>query len=86
MIVKVKLFARARELVGQDQVALELDHGATIQQVRESLVVEHPRLGEILSRCRLALDSELAEDEQSVSPRSEIALIPPVSGGCHGVN
>jgi molybdopterin converting factor small subunit len=45
------------------------------------LATEHPRLGPLLERSAFAVDNEFADDSSLLSPRAEIALLPPVSGG-----
>jgi len=81
MTIRVKLFAAAREAAGKPEVALELADGATIAQVRESLLAAVPRLQPIVGHARWAVDSEFASEKHAITPSSEIALIPPVSGG-----
>jgi molybdopterin converting factor subunit 1 len=79
--VRVRLFARARDLAGAEVVAVELPPGATVGELRRRLAGEHPRLASLLERSALAVDNEFAEDGQAVPAGSEIALLPPVSGG-----
>ena len=81
MNVRVRLFARARDLAGRDAVALELPAGATVGEVRRRLAVEHPALGPMLGRCALAVNDEFAEDTAPLPAGAEVALLPPVSGG-----
>jgi molybdopterin converting factor subunit 1 len=81
MIVTVKLFARARDLAGRDEVRVELADGATVAQLRRRLAEEAPALGGLLTRCRVAVDEEFADGGAVLRESSEVALIPPVSGG-----
>jgi molybdopterin converting factor subunit 1 len=81
MKVHVRLFARAKDLVGADTVSLELPHGACVNDLRRCLTVGHPALAALLERSAIAVDNEFAGNEVVLSPRAEIALLPPVSGG-----
>jgi molybdopterin converting factor small subunit len=81
MMVHVKLFAAARDVAGKNDVAVEVRDGATLADVRRALVAAAPALEKILPHARWAVDAEFAGDGQAVAANSEIALIPPVSGG-----
>jgi molybdopterin converting factor subunit 1 len=81
MNVRIRLFARARDLVGADTVSLELPSGATVADLRRRLAVEQPALGQLLDRSALAVDHAFAGNEVVLPPQAEIALVPPVSGG-----
>lgn len=81
MKLRVKLFAVARELVGQPEVELELAANATVADVRREIVRRYPPLESILKHARWAVDAEFANEQDAVNSSSEVALIPPVSGG-----
>ncbi len=80
-VVRVRLFARARDLAGAEAVSVTLPHGATVAEMRRRLAVEHPKLAELLRRSALAINQEFAEDDTAVPEGAEVALLPPVSGG-----
>jgi molybdopterin converting factor subunit 1 len=82
MTVRVRLFARARDLAGADAVAVTLSPGATVGDLRRRLAADHPALAGLLSRCAVAVADEFAEDSLPLSAGAEVALLPPVSGGC----
>lgn len=81
MIVRVKLFAAARELAGIGEVPLELANGATIADVERALVSKIPGLEKTVVHARWAVDASFVARDRLVSETAEIALIPPVSGG-----
>lgn len=81
MKVRVKLFARARELVGASAIGLELNEPATVGALRRYLAEAYPALEALLPRCAIAVAEEFADDDVRLADRSEVALIPPVSGG-----
>jgi molybdopterin converting factor subunit 1 len=81
MNVRVCLFARAKDLVGVESVTLSLAAGATIGDLRQRLVKQYPSLALILERSALAVNDEFADDSLTLPVDSEIAVLPPVSGG-----
>jgi molybdopterin converting factor small subunit len=80
--VQVKLFALAKQLAGRDSVALLLPDGATVADVRRELPAACPALRGLIDQTLIAVDSEYAADAKPVESDSEVACIPPVSGGC----
>jgi molybdopterin converting factor subunit 1 len=81
MMLRVKLFAVARQRVGRDEIEVELPSAATVGRLRSALVEQFPPLADVLRHSRVAVANEYASDQSPLSPTSEIALIPPVSGG-----
>jgi molybdopterin converting factor subunit 1 len=81
MKVRVKLFAAARQRIGQNSLEVELPEKPTVRQLRSSLVEHFPALADIVSHSRLAIENEYAADTVTIPQAAEIALIPPVSGG-----
>jgi molybdopterin converting factor subunit 1 len=81
MILRVLLFARAREIAGRDAVEVELPAGATVADLRVRIGQEVPALANFARRCGVAVGGEYAVDADAVPEGVEVALIPPVSGG-----
>jgi molybdopterin synthase catalytic subunit len=81
MAVHVLYFAAAREAAGSSREALG-NVPATVADLRRALVAAHPALGRILPRCRIAVDQAFAADEAPLRDGVEVAVIPPVAGGC----
>lgn len=81
MIVRVRLFARARDLAGADVLRVELPDGATVADLRRRIAADCPALSSLLERSALAVENEFAADSLVLSTDAEIALLPPVSGG-----
>ena len=81
MQVRVRLFARARDLARADAVVLDLPGGATAGDLRRRLAEQHPALRGLLGRSALAVNNEFAEDALTLPLDAEVALLPPVSGG-----
>jgi molybdopterin converting factor subunit 1 len=81
MKVRVKLFAVARQRVGDDSVEIELPAGASVSQLRHALAESYPSLADVLPHVRFAVNSEYAADSQPIPAAADVAVIPPVSGG-----
>jgi molybdopterin converting factor subunit 1 len=81
MKLRVKLFAAAKELAGRDQLTFELKPNATISDLRAAVEKAHPALSRIAAHSLWAVGTEYATNDTLLSEASEIALIPPVSGG-----
>ncbi|TWT67658.1 ThiS family protein [Posidoniimonas polymericola] len=81
MTVTVLMFAGAREAVGADHVEAPLEPGATYADLAVALAGRFPALGRLLQSARFAADAGYVDPTDKVDPTTEIALIPPVSGG-----
>ena len=79
--IHVRLFARARDLVGREKVTLSLPPGATVGDLRRRLAAAYPVLEPLLPHSALAVHQEYAEDALPLPAKAEVALLPPVSGG-----
>ena len=74
-------FARARELMGVERVALDVAARCTLRDVWTLLLERFPELVAIQSGTRLARNGRLDSLDAPVEPGDEIALLPPVGGG-----
>jgi molybdopterin converting factor subunit 1 len=81
MMVRVRLFARARDLGGADLIEVSLPEGATVGDLRQALAAQAPALARLLERSALAVNSEFAEESSPLPREPDVALLPPVSGG-----
>jgi molybdopterin converting factor small subunit len=81
MKLQVMLFARAREIVGRPTLELEGGPGTDIGQLRGKMLAACPDLAELLPHCHFSVDQRFVDDAMTVAEDSEIACIPPVSGG-----
>ena len=78
--IRVRLFARLRELAGVETEALQVAPGSTLGEVYEALRSRHALLPEP-GGVRGAVNQEFAGWDAVVSDGDEAAFIPPVSGG-----
>jgi molybdopterin converting factor subunit 1 len=82
MIVRVKLFAVARQRAGLDQVEVELPAPApTVADLRVAIRERYPLLADVLPHVKVAVNNDYAADTAPLAANAEVALIPPVSGG-----
>ena len=80
MKITILSFGIAKDITGQRFLDLELPEGASVVELRKSLVKRFPRLAELAS-VRLAVNNEYASESWFLGENDEVALIPPVSGG-----
>ena len=80
-LVSVLYFAQAQERAGLASERLDLAEATSVDAILALLATRHPALASLLPRCRLALDHAFADGALHLSETSEIAVIPPVSGG-----
>lgn len=83
MQVQVKLFAAARDIVGQGEVSLQLTEGSTVGDLMEHFFTRYPELKAIAGSLLLAVNREFAERTVKLQEGDEVGVIPPVSGGGH---
>ncbi|MFQ5532685.1 MAG: molybdopterin converting factor subunit 1 [Candidatus Methylomirabilales bacterium] len=81
MRVNVKLFAAAREIVGEGEVSLDLTDGSTVGDLMEHFFTRYPELKRISGSLLLAVNREFAERTVRLEEGDEVGVIPPVSGG-----
>ncbi len=80
-LVAVLYFAHAQDRCGVASETLELSAHATLSELCRLLIDRHPALAEVLPQCRFALDQFFISELHELKDGSEIAVIPPVSGG-----
>ncbi len=81
MKVRIRLFAAARQLAGRDLLEVEVDEPATVARVRRQMAADLPALAQILPHVLFAVGSEYVGEHQVLLADSDVACIPPVSGG-----
>jgi len=79
--VRVRLFARQRELAGMREVELELAAGATVQDAWSALAVRVPAIASGRPYVRFARNGEYTAPDTLLADGDEVACIPPISGG-----
>jgi molybdopterin converting factor small subunit len=80
--VEVRVFGPARECVGSESVAVAVALPAPVADVVAALASMSDALAELLPCCAIAVGDELVARDFVVSVGDEVAVLPPVSGGC----
>jgi molybdopterin converting factor small subunit len=77
--MQVRLFAVLREIAGSGTVEAE---GSTVEQLVQQLCDRYgERFTAIVERSSIVIDGERVSLDASAAGVSEIAILPPVSGG-----
>lgn len=79
--VTVLYFAQARDRLGAEREVLTLPTSSGAAEVLAAIRARHPMQAALIDRCRVAIDHQFIDAQVPITDRSEIALIPPVSGG-----
>ena len=81
-MAKVLLFGQLRDLAGWRERELDPAPGS-LSALRAALGAEDARLGEALAGpgVQAAVDKALVRGDVALGPRSEVAFLPPMSGG-----
>lgn len=80
MKIKVLFFALGRELVGAEELTVDLPEGATAAVLMAHIKETYPRFRELPSYM-IAVNMTFAEAGTVLNAGDEVAIIPPVSGG-----
>ncbi len=80
MLITVLSFGIAKEIFGASSIEIELQEGATSNDLKFFLEEKYPRL-RALASYMIAIDNEYSTDNQIITSKNEVAIIPPVSGG-----
>jgi molybdopterin converting factor subunit 1 len=81
MIVRVRFFASLRERLKASAVERELPPGATVGELVAALHEDFPAMAGS-GRVSIAVNAEYVDPRYRLADGDEVALIPPVSGGC----
>jgi molybdopterin synthase sulfur carrier subunit len=79
--VRIRLFARLRELAGASVLTRELPAPATALDAWQALVAEFPALADHTRSISCAVNEEYARLSAALADGDEVAFLPPVSGG-----
>ena len=81
MTVRALFFGHWRDRAGTGSLSLSLADGASVADAARALAERNPKLGEILTKVRVAVGEEFATPETVLKQSDEIAFLPPMSGG-----
>lgn len=82
MAILVKFFASAAEAAGMREREVELEGDPDVAALLGRLCSELPGLARLRPVLRAAVNHEYAAEDTKLADGDEVALIPPVSGGC----
>lgn len=76
----LRLFAQAREVAGTSSDTVD---GATVEEVIANATARYGQnFANLLPICRIWVNGEAVPTSTPVSDKDEVAVLPPVSGGC----
>ncbi len=81
MKVSVRLFAGLKELVGGQEIVVQLPEDATVSDLAEQLAGKYPQLKPLIPGLAFAVNEEYRSRDYVLQDSDEVALIPPISGG-----
>lgn len=79
--VRVKFFARYREVAGKTMIELEIAEGTTLAELKQIIEHRFPPLKVFSHNLLLAVNGEYAPPHLTLREGEEIAFLPPLSGG-----
>ncbi|WP_026210625.1 molybdopterin converting factor subunit 1 [Flexithrix dorotheae] len=80
MEVNILAFGIAREIMGKQNLVLEIPNQSTVKELLEIIEMQFPKLKDLASMT-IAINEEYVKEEREIKAMDEIAIIPPVSGG-----
>ena len=81
MNVRVQFYAQLRDLIGVEEVNLELQQGATVRELLEQVYAQQPVLRAYDKSILVGAGLEFVDRNYKLDPGEEIAIMPPVQGG-----
>lgn len=77
--VRVRFFGPLTDQVGNPEETIEIEFPTTPREIRAVIELRHPTIAG--AQYRVAVDETLTADDATVTKASELALLPPFSGG-----
>jgi molybdopterin synthase catalytic subunit len=83
--IKVRLFAALKEIIGKNQLDLQIQEGSSVKDVIAAVEETYPAVKKIIQISKYAVNMEYIDAEKKLIDGDEITIIMPVSGGaCSG--
>ena len=79
--IRVRLFARYAELVGQDDLVLPVTLPLTVRDLIRQIREQLPRGSELPEQLLAAVNLRHARPDTRLHDGDEVALLPPMAGG-----
>ncbi len=77
-MVKVKLFANFREVVGRKEIEIDAED---IQNLLKILAKKYPKLEDLYNYAIIMINGKVAKENVKLKKDDVVAILPPVSGG-----
>ena len=81
MKIRLLAFASAGDALGSTEAEIDLPEGSTVADLRAALDRDHPEMAPLWPRLAVAVDGRVVKADEPLADGSEVALLPPVSGG-----
>jgi len=81
MIHSVRLFAYLKEMVGKENIVLDLKKGARAKDALEAFGEIYPAIKPKLTKVQVAANHKYLRQEEEIPEQANLAFFPPVSGG-----
>ncbi|ADM28407.1 MoaD family protein [Ignisphaera aggregans DSM 17230] len=83
MKIRVRLFSIYRDVVGREQIEIEVSSGISVNEIINYLMDMYPKLKSVFSEIKplVLINGAIVDENNIVDSDAEIAIIPPVSGG-----
>jgi MoaE-MoaD fusion protein len=81
LLITIRLFAGAAQQAGVRSVKLHVPPPGDVAAARNALLAKFPQLSGLCAVSLWATETEVLEECTVLKPDSELAMIPPVSGG-----
>jgi MoaD family protein len=81
MKIIVKFFAMHREIVGANEIEIDVKKGTDLNGLLDLVIATYPDLAKIRNTTLLSLNHNYAPDDYKLQPGDQVAMFPPVGGG-----
>ncbi|MFO8133165.1 MAG: MoaD/ThiS family protein [Thermoplasmatota archaeon] len=81
MNVTVIFFAAHRKAVGEHRIDMDVETGATVEDLLDMLVRRYPGLRELRPTTIVSCNHRVADGNEKLEDGDEVALLSPVGGG-----
>ncbi len=81
MKVRVRFFAALREVLGEEELDIDLPDGTTVSALWDQLQTKNANLAPYDRSVQFAINHDFVDRDTELSADDEVAFLPPVSGG-----
>jgi len=79
--LSIKLFASLKQAMSSDVITVDIENEISVSQMKKIILETYPNLVKLNIPFFVAVNHKIAKDSTVITPKDEVALIPPVSGG-----